>query len=74
MILSTEDHQELMKNVAAKTAAQLSLIPSVLSVSGSTEHDQNAEKDDQISFLGTDNYIEIEGSPICFWTIPSCDE
>ncbi|KAI5651271.1 hypothetical protein M9H77_37276 [Catharanthus roseus] len=60
MILSTEDHQELMKNVAAKTAAQLSLIPSVLSVSGSTEHDQNAEKDDQISFLGTDNYIEIE--------------
>lgn len=29
MILSTDDHQELMQNVAAKTAAQFSLIPSV---------------------------------------------
>ncbi|KAL0319268.1 UNVERIFIED_CONTAM: Malonate--CoA ligase [Sesamum angustifolium] len=29
MILSTEDHQELMKAVAAKTSAQMSLLPSV---------------------------------------------
>lgn len=29
MILSTEDHQELMKNVAAKTGAQLSLLPTI---------------------------------------------
>ncbi|PON58622.1 2,3-dihydroxybenzoate-AMP ligase [Parasponia andersonii] len=32
MILSTEDHQELMQNIAAKTAAQFSLIPSVSSI------------------------------------------
>lgn len=31
MILSTEDHQEIMKAVAAKTSAQLSLLPAVLS-------------------------------------------
>lgn len=29
MILSTEDHQELMKAVAEKTSACLSLLPSV---------------------------------------------
>lgn len=29
MILSTEDHQELMQNIAAKTAVQFSLIPHV---------------------------------------------
>ncbi|KAF4372495.1 hypothetical protein F8388_027168 [Cannabis sativa] len=29
MILSTEDHQELMQKIAAKTSAQFSLIPSV---------------------------------------------
>ncbi|KAL3840879.1 hypothetical protein ACJIZ3_025470 [Penstemon smallii] len=32
MILSTEDHQELMKAVAAKTSAQLSLLPIVPNV------------------------------------------
>ncbi|PIA64892.1 hypothetical protein AQUCO_00100399v1 [Aquilegia coerulea] len=32
MLLSTEDHQELMKNVAAKSSAQFSLIPSISSV------------------------------------------
>ncbi|KAF6164441.1 hypothetical protein GIB67_025267 [Kingdonia uniflora] len=32
MLLSTEDHQELMKNVAAKCSAQFSLIPSISSV------------------------------------------
>lgn len=37
MILSTEDHQELMKTVAAKTAAQFSLIPSVPSIIYSEE-------------------------------------
>ncbi|KAH6832447.1 AMP-dependent synthetase and ligase family protein [Perilla frutescens var. hirtella] len=31
MILSTEDHQEIMKAVAAKTSAQLSLLPAVSS-------------------------------------------
>ncbi|KAK9142649.1 hypothetical protein Syun_012049 [Stephania yunnanensis] len=32
MILSTEDHQEVMKNIAAKSAASFSLIPLVSSV------------------------------------------
>ncbi|KAI8544465.1 hypothetical protein RHMOL_Rhmol08G0298900 [Rhododendron molle] len=44
MILSTEDHSELMKNVAAKSAAQFSLIPPVPCI---TEHDnsESAESD-----------------------------
>ncbi|KAG6736935.1 hypothetical protein POTOM_060118 [Populus tomentosa] len=33
MVLSTEDHQELMQNVAAKCSAQFSLIPSVHRIS-----------------------------------------
>lgn len=33
MILSTEDHQQLMENLAAKCAAQFSLIPPVPSSS-----------------------------------------
>ena len=33
MVLSTEDHQELMQNVADKCAAQFSLIPSVHRIS-----------------------------------------
>lgn len=34
MVLSTEDHQELMQTVASKSAAQFSLIPSVLGTTG----------------------------------------
>ncbi|XP_022842664.1 malonate--CoA ligase [Olea europaea var. sylvestris] len=34
VILSTEDHQKLMKAVAAKAAAQVSLIPTIPSISG----------------------------------------
>lgn len=65
MILSTEDHQELMKSVAAKTAAQLSLIPPV--VNESEPHD--AGNNVQRSFLGTDNYIDRGGACILFWII-----
>lgn len=65
MILSTEDHQKLMKNVAAKTDAQLSLIPPV--VNESEPHD--AENNFQRSFLGTDNYIDIGGACILFQII-----
>ncbi|KAF9615673.1 hypothetical protein IFM89_026055, partial [Coptis chinensis] len=36
MLLSTEDHQELMKNVAAKCSAQFSLIPPVSGISSKT--------------------------------------
>lgn len=48
MILSTEDHQELMKTVAAKTAAQFSLIPSVpsfYSEESAVDHLQDGEID-----------------------------
>ncbi|CAI9773607.1 unnamed protein product [Fraxinus pennsylvanica] len=53
MILSTEDHQELMKTVTAKTSAQSSLLPNVSSInSDPTEHDdlRNGETDgDKVS-------------------------
>ncbi|KAH9624929.1 hypothetical protein KSS87_008378, partial [Heliosperma pusillum] len=37
MVLSTEDHQELMQTIATKTAAQFSLIPPVTSITPETE-------------------------------------
>lgn len=40
MILTTEEHQELMENVAAKSSAQLSLIPPVPSISEAAGNDQ----------------------------------
>uniref|UniRef100_A0A1D1YSF3 4-coumarate--CoA ligase n=1 Tax=Anthurium amnicola TaxID=1678845 RepID=A0A1D1YSF3_9ARAE len=41
VILSTEEHQELMKNVAAKCGAQFSLIPDVLSITSDiNSHDK----------------------------------
>ncbi|KAH7651754.1 malonyl-CoA/methylmalonyl-CoA synthetase protein [Dioscorea alata] len=48
MILSTPEHQELMKNVAAKCSAHFSLIPAVTSNSseaGSHEHSENGVTD-----------------------------
>ncbi|KAL3511772.1 hypothetical protein ACH5RR_024489 [Cinchona calisaya] len=62
MILSTEDHQELLKKVAAKTAAQFSLLPSVPSTSPSTLLDQthNGEIDVNRHLQGTENFNEIE--------------
>nr|M4IS90.1 RecName: Full=Probable CoA ligase CCL8; Short=HlCCL8 [Humulus lupulus]AGA17925.1 CCL8 [Humulus lupulus] len=46
MILSTEDHQELMQKIAAKTAAQFSLIPPVpssCSQEGAVDHLQTGD-------------------------------
>lgn len=63
MILSTEDHSELMKNVAAKSAAQFSLIPPVPCI---TEHDNSecAEGDVGKSSEGVDkSYNKQGGSP-----------
>lgn len=40
MILSTEDHSELMQKVAAKTAAQFSLIPDVPIMTSQTVDNQ----------------------------------
>ncbi|KAL0415213.1 UNVERIFIED_CONTAM: Malonate--CoA ligase [Sesamum latifolium] len=64
MILSTEDHQELMKAVAAKTSAQMSLLPSVPSVSTkSTEldHTRNGELDGTRCLQETEIPHEISG-------------
>ncbi|XP_058228081.1 probable CoA ligase CCL8 isoform X2 [Rhododendron vialii] len=60
MILSTEDHSELMKNVAAKSAAQFSLIPPVPCI---TEHDnsESAESDVGNSLEGVDNSYNKQG-------------
>ncbi|KAK4482040.1 hypothetical protein RD792_012962, partial [Penstemon davidsonii] len=49
MILSTEDHQELMKAVAAKTSAQLSLLPIVPNIntkSTDVDHTRIGELDE----------------------------
>lgn len=46
MILSTEDHQQLMENVAAKCAAQVSLIPPVPSSSSEKSADGNLQAGD----------------------------
>nr|XP_016466563.1 PREDICTED: malonate--CoA ligase-like isoform X1 [Nicotiana tabacum] len=55
MILSTEDHQELMSTIAAKTGAQLSLIPSIPDVHSSTEHDLSKD----VVSGGQQNLLEI---------------
>ncbi|KAL3528748.1 hypothetical protein ACH5RR_008070 [Cinchona calisaya] len=62
MILSTEDHQELLKNVAAKTAAQFSLLPRVPSKPPSTELDQsqNGEMNVNEKLQGIEKFNEIE--------------
>ena len=64
MILSTEDHRELMQNVAAKTAAQFSLIPPVPSIpSQTTGHGQSQTGDVDVtkSLPGIENSNKIEG-------------
>ncbi|CAN4115719.1 unnamed protein product [Withania somnifera] len=59
-ILSTEDHRELMNTIAAKTGAQLSLIPSIPDVHSSTEHDQSQDmvSDGQQDLLEMNSYGE----------------
>jgi len=63
-VLSTEDHQELMRTVASKSAAQFSLIPSVPSTA-----------DDSLSEAGglgestqkaADVPIKVEGTLLLF--------
>lgn len=60
IILSTEDHQELMNAIAAKTGAQLSLIPSIPDVHSSTKHDQSKDmvSDGQQDLLEINSYGE----------------
>ncbi|KAL7162475.1 hypothetical protein ACSBR2_042879 [Camellia fascicularis] len=55
MILSTEEHSELMQNVAAKSAAQFSLIPPVHGKSETGEIDAGK------SLEGVDNSNRIQG-------------
>ncbi|KAI3455451.1 hypothetical protein Pfo_012114 [Paulownia fortunei] len=64
MILSTEDHQELMKAVAAKTSAQLSLlppVPNIITKSTELDHTRNEEFDDNRFFQETEISHEISG-------------
>ncbi|XP_060172839.1 probable CoA ligase CCL8 isoform X2 [Lycium barbarum] len=60
IILSTEDHKELMNTIAAKTGAQLSLIPSIPDAHSSIEHDQSEDtvSDGQQNLLETNSYGE----------------
>lgn len=62
--MSTEDHQELMNAIAAKTGAQLSLIPSIPDVHSSTKHDQSKDmvSDGQQDLLEINSYGEIMGN------------
>lgn len=62
MLLSTEDHQELMKNVAVKCSAQFSLIPSVSSFPSkpsTNEHSHIKETD-----MGKSMLEEFENSKV----------
>lgn len=51
MILSTNDHHDTMQNVAAKSSAQVSLIPSVSDISLETNSQDGA----------TDTYTSLQG-------------
>lgn len=66
MLLSSEDHQELMKNVAVKSSAQFSLIPSVSSFPSKTntnEHSHTKEPNMENSLLDDfENSQVIEGA------------
>lgn len=56
MILSTEDHAEIMQSVAAKTAAKFSLIPPVphiYSETNSRDQSTDIEMDAERVFQGT---------------------
>lgn len=68
IILSTEDHQELMNTIAAKTGAQLSLIPSIPDVHSSTKHDQSKDmvSDSQEDLLEMNFYGQIMGENPAF--------
>lgn len=57
MILSTEDHQDIMKAVAAKTSAQLSLLPAVSSTRA--DHTSLPETDVSHSISGDDPALII---------------
>ncbi|GFZ04126.1 AMP-dependent synthetase and ligase family protein [Actinidia rufa] len=64
MILSTEDHSELMKNVAAKSAAQFSLIPPVPCIPSSTTETDKVDTGEigvGKGLEGFDNSIKIQG-------------
>ena len=63
MILSTEDHQELMQSIAAKTAAQFSLIPpvpSIYSQETTADHLQPEEVDADSILHNTEDSSKID--------------
>ncbi|XP_071901488.1 probable CoA ligase CCL8 isoform X3 [Coffea arabica] len=60
MILSTEDHQELLKDVAAKTAAHFSLLPPVIGTSTELDQSHNGELNVIERVQGIENFSAIE--------------
>ena len=64
MILSTEDHRELMQNVATKSSAQFSIIPPITSVPSQTAghgQAQNGEMEIDEGLKGIEKSNKIEG-------------
>ncbi|KAK3005547.1 hypothetical protein RJ639_015972 [Escallonia herrerae] len=61
MILSTDEHRELMQNVAAKSAAQFSLIPPVPVLPPQTTGNGPSQVDAGENLQGIDNLNKIEG-------------
>uniref|UniRef100_A0A803LNH6 4-coumarate--CoA ligase n=1 Tax=Chenopodium quinoa TaxID=63459 RepID=A0A803LNH6_CHEQI len=64
IVLSTEDHQELMQTVASKSAAHFSLIPSVPSSTSKTTpngHPENEQSDANTNLKGFEILTKIEG-------------
>lgn len=64
MILSTEDHQELMKAVAAKTSSQLSLLPPVSSTGA--DHTSSQETEISHTVSGVFSFIIICTCSACY--------
>ncbi|XP_021736889.1 malonate--CoA ligase-like [Chenopodium quinoa] len=63
IVLSTEDHQELMQTVASKSAAHFSLIPSVPSSTSKTTpngHPENEQSDANTNLKGFEILTKIE--------------
>lgn len=67
VVLSTEDHQELMQTVASKSAARFSLIPSVPTMTSRTTlngHSEMEQSDADTILKAFEIPTKIEGSKL----------
>lgn len=71
MILSTEDHLELMKAVAAKTSSQLSILPPVSSTGDDHNNAQETEVSQPQAISGVFAFMFICIYSACFWVSPA---